>query len=74
MNLHYIRAAIEAHTGVSLTIDETKAYLLSEGMATENDLNRYTFKGYAQYYGHIATEQVIDLVKLADDLEAERIK
>jgi hypothetical protein len=69
MNLHYIRAAIMARTGIKLTIDEVKAYLLTEGMATQDKLNRYTFKGYDQYFGHVHLHEVVDLLKLADDLE-----
>jgi hypothetical protein len=74
MNLHYIKAAIEAATGVKLTIDEVKSYLYTEQLATLGDLEKYTFKGYDQYYGYVATQQVVDLVKLADDLEEARVK
>jgi hypothetical protein len=41
-------------------------------MVSKDKLDRYTFKGYNQYYNHVATEEVVDLIKLADDLEEAR--
>lgn len=61
MNLHYIKAAIEAATGIKLTIDEVKAYLISEGLCTASRADKITFRGYGAYYGDIPVETVKDV-------------
>jgi len=49
VNLYYIRAAIEAHTGKRLSLKETRRYLVEEGLITEND-DAHEFRGYSEYY------------------------
>lgn len=61
MNLTYIRAAIMEATGIKLSIDEVKAYLLSEGMATRTRMDKLTFNGYGAYFGDIPVDVVPDL-------------
>jgi hypothetical protein len=57
MNLYYIRAAVEAATGIKLTIEELKIYLIIEGLATYPQVSSRTFKGYDQYFGHVAVKE-----------------
>jgi hypothetical protein len=49
VNLYYVRAAIEANTGIRLSLKETKKYLIEEGMITDGD-DAYEFRGYSEYY------------------------
>ncbi len=49
VNLYYVRAAIEANTGIRLSLKETKQYLVEEGMITDSD-DAYEFRGYSEYY------------------------
>lgn len=57
MNIYYIRAAIEAATGIKLTIEQVKSYLVSEGMATKEKLDKLTFTGYEDYFGHVYVKE-----------------
>lgn len=52
INLYYVRAAIEANTGVRLSIKETRQYLLEEGLITQKqaDEDSSEFRGYAEFY------------------------
>lgn len=65
MNLEYIRAAIMQATGIKLSIDEVKAYLISEGLCSTSRADRITFRGYGAYYGDIPVETVKDVDVLA---------
>ena len=53
INLTYIRAAIEANTGVKLTLEEVRQYLVEEKLITPNQArnNAQIFRGYSDYYG-----------------------
>lgn len=52
INLHYIRAAIEARTGIHLDLVTVRRYLVEEGLITPYQARRYAqiFTGYADYY------------------------
>jgi len=52
INLVYIRAAIEANTGIRLTLEKTRQYLLEEGLITEKQASEEAeiFTGYHDFY------------------------
>lgn len=52
INLHYIRAAIEANTGIRLDLKEVRRYLLEEGLITSAQARRHAqiFSGYRDFY------------------------
>ena len=64
-NIHYIRAAIQAKTGVSLSLEATRDILIEEGLLTKAQANRLMFSGYDEYY---KSDKVID------DTDEEEIK
>jgi len=49
VNLYYVRAAIEANTGIRLSLKDTRRYLVEEGMISENE-DAHEFRGYSEYY------------------------
>ena len=53
INLVYIRAAILANTGVNLTLEEVRRYLVEEKLITPSQArsNAQIFKGYSEFYG-----------------------
>jgi len=54
INLIYIRAAIEAATGVRLTLPEVRRYLLEEGLITPTQARKEAtiFRGYSEFYDY----------------------
>lgn len=52
INLVYIRAAIEANTGVSLSLEEVRELLVEEGLITRSQATKYAqiFRGYGEFY------------------------
>jgi len=52
INLYYIRAAIEANTGKTLSFQEIRDLLVEEGLVTERQLKRFSqdFRGYGEFY------------------------
>ena len=52
INLHYIRAAIEANTGVRLSLARTRELLVEEGLITPEQARRNAqpFSGYADFF------------------------
>lgn len=52
INLVYIRAAIEAATGIRLKLEEVRRYLLEEGLITPKQAVRDAtiFRGYGEFY------------------------
>jgi hypothetical protein len=49
VNLYYVRAAIEANTGIRLSLRKTRQYLIEEGLiTTKHDAEE--FRGYSDYY------------------------
>ena len=51
INLHYIRAAIKANTGVDVEFDELKKLLVEEKLITQAQANRLKIlKNYNEYY------------------------
>tara|TARA_B100000035_G_scaffold68160_1_gene55711 strand:- start:20205 stop:20462 length:258 start_codon:yes stop_codon:yes gene_type:complete len=61
INLHYIRAAIEANTGQTLSFKEIRELLIEEGLVTERQLKYFSqdFRGYGEFYEDVpATREV----------------
>ena len=58
INLIYIRAAIEAATGVHLNLKEVRKYLLEEGLITREQAVREAtiFRGYSEFYDYDYTD------------------
>jgi hypothetical protein len=57
INLHYIRAAIEANTGVRLKLERVRELLFEEGLITKKqyDEQAVPFYGYGDlYYSDVA--------------------
>ena len=54
INLIYIRAAIQAATGVTLTLKEVRQYLLEEGLITPSQAKKEAtiFRGYSEFYDY----------------------
>ena len=54
INLIYIRAAIDAATGVRLSLMETKRYLIEEGLITPTQAREEAtvFRGYGEFYDY----------------------
>jgi hypothetical protein len=52
INLHYIRAAIEANTGKRLTLEQVRQYLVEEKLITPEQArkNAQIFTGYGDFY------------------------
>ena len=51
INLHYIRAAILANTGVDLGFDEIKKLLVEENLITQSQPSKIKIlKNYSEYY------------------------
>lgn len=52
INLHYIRAAIEANTGIRLSLERTRDLLVEEGLITKAQARKYAkiFRGYSEYF------------------------
>lgn len=75
VNLHYIRAAVEARTGIRLTLKKVRQYLISERLLTPAQARKYAqvFNGYQDFYedytgiGYVAPpedpEELCSLIK-----------
>jgi len=68
INLIYIRAAIEAATGVRVSLDETRQLLLEEGLITRKQYNNDCYSGvdYGSLFEYDASDvnkQPLDLVE-----------
>ena len=52
VNLYYIRAAIEEATGIHLSLEKTRQYLVEEGLLTQEEADKYAkiFTGYDEFY------------------------
>jgi hypothetical protein len=52
VNLHYIRAAIEANTGIRLDLKKVRQYLVEEKLLTPVQARKYAqvFSGYQDFY------------------------
>lgn len=52
INLIYIRAAIEANTGIRLSLDRVRTLLFEEGLITRSQAanNARNFEGYGEFY------------------------
>ena len=53
INLVYIRAAIAANTGVTLSLEQVRDYLVEENLITPSQAlhNAQIFRGYSEYFG-----------------------
>ena len=54
ITLIYIKAAIEAATGVSLSLEKVRQYLLEEGLITPQQAKKEAtiFRGYSEFYDY----------------------
>ena len=54
INLVYIRAAIHAATGVRLSLEKTRQYLVEEGLITTYQAKHDAtiFRGYSEFYDY----------------------
>jgi hypothetical protein len=70
INLHYIRAAIEANTGVRLSLQDVRRYLVEEKLITKEQAarNAQIFTGYGEFY-----ETDVSLRSTKEDKEASAI-
>lgn len=52
INLHYVRAAIEANTGVRLALPRVRELLVEEGLITQKqaDEEAKIFSGYHEFF------------------------
>lgn len=75
INLIYIRAAIEANTGVRLSLERTREYLVEEGLITQRqaDEEAAIFRGYSEFYNEDFASSLIkeDPQDVREDLEWE---
>ena len=60
VNAYYVRAAIEANTGIRLSIYKTVEYLLSEGLITENEAAYELVDPYENLFDGPSFNRVID--------------
>lgn len=60
INLHFIRAAIEANTGVRLSLEDTRQYLIEEGLITASQARRHAkiFRGYGEYFDSASPDAI----------------
>jgi|TARA_R110000796_G_scaffold56214_1_gene130437 hypothetical protein len=49
VNLYYVRAAIEANTGIRLSLRKTKQYLIEEKLIPAG-ADASEFRGYSEFY------------------------
>lgn len=70
MNIHFIRAAILDATGINLTLEQVREYLVSEGMISVSKAKSVIFRGYGDFYepsDDPKEEYTPDLVELLED-------
>ena len=76
INLIYIRAAIEANTGVRLTLPKVRQYLVEEGLITKSQARKYAQirTSYAEFYedytgvGYVVPpEELVELTGIYKD-------
>jgi hypothetical protein len=62
INLHYIRAAIEANTGQRLSLERVRELLVEEGLITKQQAarNAQTFTGYGDFFDDTSTSRQKD--------------
>jgi hypothetical protein len=60
VNLHYIRAAIQARTGIRLSLKDVRRYLVEEKLLTPAQARKYAkiFTGYHDFYEDCTTGSV----------------
>lgn len=65
-NIHFIRAAILDVTGVNLTLEQTRDYLVTEGLITPAKARAIIFRGYAEFYDNYVAkeEKTTDLLEI----------
>lgn len=77
MNLVYIRAAIEGATGIRLTLEQVRSYLIEEGLITKAQARKYAqiFRGYDDFFedytrGYVApSEEPVELTAVIGSKE-----
>ena len=77
INLHYIRAAIEANTGIRLSLEKTRQYLVEEKLISPEDAKKHAhiFSGYSDFYGtdsSVKRQDIREAKELAYELHLNR--
>ena len=78
INLHYIRAAIEANTGIRLSLEKTRQYLVEEKLISPQEAKKHAhiFSGYGDFYSTDVSsrnsEDIKDAKELAYQLQTYR--
>lgn len=72
-NLHYIRAAVEANTGVYLSLEKIRELLIEEGLLTSAQAKKHAqiFKGYSDFYDSVANHSNPNETETDDDESTE---
>jgi len=62
VNLHYVRAAIEANTGVRLPLPRVRELLVEEGLLTQKQADRDAkiFTGYHELFDGDTAERSVE--------------
>ena len=70
INLVYIRAAIEAATGVRLSLEDVRRYLIEEGLITQKQAREEAtiFRGYNEFYDY---DYEITFLELYSEIEVK---
>lgn len=74
MNLLYIRAAIQAATGVTLSQDEILVLLVEEGLLTPSEASQdgLVFRGYAEFFHTDTAEARMEPLTALLDIRGSR--
>ena len=80
MNLIYIRAAIQAATGVDLTQERVLELLVEEGLLTKSQANQdgLIFRGYDEFFhtdiAECRIEPVVEVLRIEGPIHNEKTK
>jgi hypothetical protein len=72
VNLVYVRAAIEANTGVyGLSLEQVRQYLVEEGLLTVDQARKYApiFNGYDEFFDFVEAAENTPLDQILMDCE-----
>ena len=77
INLIYIRAAIEANTGIRLPLNRVRTLLYEEGLITKNQAenNARDFEGYGEFYNEdivdkYSVPEMVPVKDIPDDVQS----
>jgi hypothetical protein len=66
VNIHYIRAAILARTGIELSLDEVKRYLTEEGLLSKSKAKNVIFPGYSHLHDGVPISPKAEVIPSVD--------